>query len=110
MAIPKAYVGKWRIIEMDQWDQDYIDTDVPGHITVGRDGRGSFQFGVVQGVMDCRLDHIGDLDVLGFSWEGSDDCDPAFGRGWAVVEGKQLTGQIFLHEGDASGFKAKKGR
>jgi hypothetical protein len=28
-----AFVGKWRIVEMDQWDQDYIDMEEEGQIT-----------------------------------------------------------------------------
>ena len=26
------YVGSWRIVEMEQWDQDFIDLMVPGYI------------------------------------------------------------------------------
>ena len=31
-----------------------------------------------------------------------------FGRGWAVVDGDDLTGMIFFHLGDESGFVAKR--
>ncbi len=109
MAIPKVYIGKWRITEMEQWDRDYIDMVVPGHFTFAKDGSGSFQFGVVEGELDCRLDRAGDQEVLAFTWEGSDECDPASGRGWVAADGKQMIGHLFFHEGDDSGFKAKKG-
>ncbi len=46
----------WRIIWMSDWDQDYVDMDVPGHITFGDGRSGNFQFGMVQGQMDCKLD------------------------------------------------------
>jgi hypothetical protein len=36
-----------------------------------------------------------------FSWEGNDECDPASGRGWAVLEEDgSLCGRIFFHLGD----------
>jgi hypothetical protein len=42
-----------------------------------------------------------------FSWEGNDECDPASGRGWAVLEEDgSLCGRIFFHLGDDSGFTA----
>jgi hypothetical protein len=42
-----------------------------------------------------------------FSWEGNDECDPASGRGWAVLEEDgSLRGRIFFHLGDDSGFTA----
>lgn len=26
------FLGKWKIIEMEQWDQDYVDLEEPGFI------------------------------------------------------------------------------
>jgi hypothetical protein len=43
----KAYTGKWRIVEMDVWDQNYIDMEVQGYIRIGSDGTGQFQLGLV---------------------------------------------------------------
>ncbi len=43
----KPFAGKWRIVEMEVWDQEYIDMDVPGFIRIGLDGTGQFQFGLV---------------------------------------------------------------
>ena len=39
-----------------------------------------------------------------FSWEGNDEEDHAFGRGWAVLDGDELQGMIFIHCGESSGF------
>ena len=49
------YFGTWRIIEMEQWDQDYIDLVVPGYIAFREDQRGEFQFGAVHGDLDYRI-------------------------------------------------------
>ena len=60
--------------------------------------------------MDCRIEGIGSGLLLGFTRDGSDECDPASGRGWAKVNGKQMEGYIFFHFGADSGFTAKKVR
>ena len=46
------YIGKWRIIEMEMWDQEYIDMETDGHFLFEKDDLGSFQFGLVQGHYD----------------------------------------------------------
>lgn len=40
----KPFAGKWRIVEMEIRDQDYVDMEVPGYIRIGSDGTGRFQF------------------------------------------------------------------
>lgn len=37
----KEYLGRWRIVDMEEWDQDYIDMEVPGYnkLPMGRDRR-----------------------------------------------------------------------
>ncbi len=37
----KKIIGKWRIVEMEQWDQDFIDTEVEAYITFHKKGVGS---------------------------------------------------------------------
>jgi hypothetical protein len=102
------YIGKWRIIEMEQWDQDYIDLVVPGYIAFGDDNMGAFQFGTVEGALDYRIEPYGTGERLEFSWEGSDEMDPVSGRGWAIIQEGQLQGRIYFHEGDDSEFVAVK--
>jgi hypothetical protein len=108
MSIPKEYIGRWRLVEMSAWEQEYIDEIVPGRIVIRRNATGEFQFGCVQGEMDCSMDAIGKEHFLGFSWEGSDEADPASGRGWLVVAGREMTGKICFHHGDESDVKAVK--
>jgi hypothetical protein len=54
----KAFVGQWHIVEMEAWDQEYVNMEVPGHFTFQKDGSGHSQFGLVQGEMDCRLENL----------------------------------------------------
>ena len=44
-----ALIGKWRIVEADPWDRDYLDLVEPAHITFGGNGHGDFAFGCVNG-------------------------------------------------------------
>ncbi|MEW6360028.1 MAG: hypothetical protein AB1696_27070 [Planctomycetota bacterium] len=107
--MPKnPYLGKWRIEEMEHWDKDFIDMLVPGHITIEKRGMGHFQFGAVEGQMDWRIDKCGSHEQLGFSWEGNDECDPASGRGWAVIKDGGLFGRLYFHLGDDSWFRASR--
>jgi len=107
-SMKKAYVGKWRIQEMDAWDKDFIDMIVPGHLIIEKDGTGFFQFGTVEGEIDCRIEKVYDKERIDFSWEGEEEGDSASGRGWASIEGERMTGKIYFHLGDESGFKATK--
>jgi hypothetical protein len=99
-------VGARRIDSMELWDRDYLDLEVPAHITFDRDRLGSFQFGAVRGWIDYRLTEIGDVMRVDFSWEGFNDSDPSCGRAWATVTAGRLEGRFYLHNGDESAFTA----
>jgi hypothetical protein len=104
----KPFIGTWFIAEMEAWDQEYVNMEVPGHFTFKKDGTGHFQFGLVQGEMDCKMEVIDNRERIEFSWEGQDELDPANGRGWAVIENEELHGRIFFHLGDDSTFRARR--
>jgi len=71
-------------------------------------GRGSFQFGYIRGLMDCRTTSRGGEPAVEFSWEGGDGADgtPSTGRGRAMLRGDELSGLFCIHEGDESEFVA----
>ena len=48
-------VGRWRIIEADLWDSDYLDLVEPAYIILDGDGRGEFAFGAVNGSMELKV-------------------------------------------------------
>src|SRR5690349_10354161 len=87
------FVGRWHIVSMDQWGEDFINAEVQGFIEF--DGTsGEFQFGYVHGDMDCRLTTREGEPAVEWSWEGNDEMDEAKGRGWAVLKGDELHGMI----------------
>jgi len=106
----KPFAGKWRIVEMEVWGQDYVDMEVPGYIRIDSDGTGRFQFGLVSGDIDGRVEQCGNALRFDFSWSGQDENDPVCGRGWAVNENGELIGRIYLHLADDSAFRAIKSK
>jgi hypothetical protein len=92
---------------MDRWDREAIDLFEPGFIEFARDGTGQFGFIAVRGWMDCRPTERDGRTGVEFSWHGQDKGDPVSGHGWAtVVDDVTLTGHLFIHLGDGSGFRA----
>ena len=108
-AKPKSPLeGRWRITWMDQWDQDFVDAEVEGYFEFGPNNSGSFQFGYVQGEIDYRHGIRDGHPCVEFTFDGNDEMDPAQGRGWAVLDGDEIKGMIFFHQGDEFEFKAEK--
>lgn len=105
-AAKNSLVGRWRITWMELWDQEFVDEEVEGFFEVEPDGHGNFQFGYVCGQFDYRLSTWEEQLRLEFSWEGSDEMDPAQGRGWVTANRDQLDGMLFFHRGDESKFNA----
>jgi len=106
----KQFAGKWRIVEMELWDQEYVDMEVPGYICIGSGGTGQFQFGLVSGDIDGLFELCGNAPRFEFSWSGQDENDPVCGRGWAVIDNGELKGRIYLHLADDSAFRAIKSK
>jgi hypothetical protein len=106
---PKSpFIGRWHIVSMSTWGEDYLNEEVQAFIEFDDKGGGSFQFGYVQGVIDYREGMRDGQPAAEFSWEGGDGTDgtPLTGRGWATVQGDRLRGMIFIHLGDDSDFEA----
>jgi uncharacterized protein YndB with AHSA1/START domain len=103
------FIGNWRITEMEQWDQDYVDLEEPGYLRFSKDGMGKFVFGTVNGFTDCRYDNDQDAKRVEFSWDGASESDPVCGRGWfEMTATDKIYGKLFIHNGDESWVKAVK--
>ena len=108
--LSNQFRGSWRITEMELWDEDYLDMEVPAYLRIDGEGMGEFQFGLVQGWIDCRYCMRDGLPCVEFSWEGRDEGDDVLGRAWAVLEAPgKMRGRIFIHRGDDSEFMAERG-
>ncbi len=102
------FTGRWRIVSMSAWDEDFIDEEEEGFFEFDGKGGGEFHFGYVHGSMDCKPTTREGEPALEWTWDGNDEMDPAQGRGWAVVKGDELHGMIFFHSGDDSEFVAQR--
>ncbi len=107
MAI-KDFIGKWRIYEMELWEQDDFDARDKASIKVNKDKTGEFQFLYLFADIDGRVVKFNGNEMLEFTWEGDDGCEAASGSGWMKVEKNKAEGEIRIHKGDSSGFKARK--
>ncbi len=106
-SFARAFAGRWRITEMDQWDE--IDLLGSAHITFGGKDGGELVFIAVEADLDVRYGSRDGAACAEFSWEGFDDDSPANGRGWAALgTAGRLVGHIFIHKGDDSGFVAER--
>ena len=106
---PKSPIaGRWNMVSMTEWDVEETVEELQPFIEFERSDRGQFQFGCVYGAMDCRLTERDGKPTAEFSWEGHDEDEQVFGRGWAIMKGDRLDGMIFFHHGDESEFVAER--
>jgi hypothetical protein len=103
------FIGTWHIYSMELWDESYFNEETQAFIQIGPDNLGSFQFGLVGGGVDGYLEGRGRSQRFVFTWEGSDEMDPASGGGWLQLKGEnELLGSIKFHLGDRSRFRARR--
>ncbi|MCI0748542.1 MAG: hypothetical protein L0Y58_24300 [Verrucomicrobia subdivision 3 bacterium] len=91
-------------MEMEQWDQEFIDLEEPGFIVFAKNGRGEMKFGAVSLQLDWDKE---DKGRIAFSFDGFDEMDEVSGRGWVKVLENKLVGQIKFHQGEKSEFTAE---
>jgi hypothetical protein len=104
-AKPNPLIGKWRIVEADLWDGEYLDMLEPAFFEFQRDGHGEVRFGCVVGGLDCSYSST----AVDFTWQGHDEMDEASGDGLALLEDDgSLAVEFSFHNGDDATFKAKK--
>jgi hypothetical protein len=98
-----SLIGRWRIVEMELWDKDFLDLIEPAYILFGHT-EGEFAFGCVTGAFpSCET------SAIAFDWDGADEMDDAHGQGWAELQDDgSLVGEISFHNSDESGFIARR--
>jgi len=99
-----SVLGRWRIVELPGYDDDYADMVEPAYILFEAT-RGEFAFGCVSGAFAGGADH----DAVAFDWDGNDEMDEARGSGWAELHPDgSLKGEISFHRGDDIPFIARR--
>ena len=49
----KAFAGSWRIVEMDNWDDDFLDLVEEAHLALRGAADGEIAFGALKGSWTC---------------------------------------------------------
>jgi transposase len=92
-------IGRWRIVEADLWDRDYLDLSEPATITIGADNHGEIAFGALQAGLD-----------LGYgpsTWAGCDEMDEVTGDGHAeLLDDGSIEITFAYYNGDEAILKA----
>jgi hypothetical protein len=102
-ASDNPVVGRWRIIEADLWDRDYLDLCGPASLVVRANGDGEIAFGAMQASLDIDYGP----DEIGFTWAGFDEMDELSGTGSAELQGDGSLEIAFeYHHGDEAVLKA----
>ncbi len=109
MSQANSISGNFKITHMNEFDQDFVDAEVPGFICFDPHGQGEFQFGYVHGEMTVVSTERTGKPAAEWTWEGNDEVDPVSGRGWAVLQANgRPEGEIIFLDGDASCFIAER--
>ncbi len=96
-------IGRWRIVEADLWDRDYLDLVEPACLTIGKDGHGAFAFGVVNATLDLEYSRR----IVFFRWSGFDEGDEASGGGSAELQDdRTIEIELSFDNGDDATLKA----
>ena len=70
-------IGRWRIVEADLWERDYLDLVEQAYMSFARNGRGEFAFGAVDATMELAYGQR----IVFFNWTGFDEGDQVCGLG-----------------------------
>ncbi len=98
-------IGRWRIVEADIWERDFLDLVEPAMMVIGADGHGEIAFGAMQAGLDLAY---GRLDVA-FTWAGFDEMDEVSGSGSAeLLEDGTLEIEFDYHQGDEAVLRAER--
>jgi hypothetical protein len=98
-------IGRWRIVEADLWDRDYLDLVAPAAMTIRADGHGEIAFGAMQATLDLEYGRC----IVFFTWAGFDEMDEVSGSGSAeLLDDGSLEIEFVYHLGDAAVLKAER--
>lgn len=107
MTGPKTcqIIGRWRIVEADLWDRDYLDLAGPAQLTIGEEGWAEIAFGAFQAGGEIEYSRT----TVSFRWAGFDEGDETSGEASAELhEDGSLEIELSFDNGDDAILKAKR--
>ncbi len=92
--------GKWRVVETPDYDMAG-----PGSYILFAKDSGEFALDCLTGSIHGRCEG----NAVEFTWDGSDEMEPASGHGWAeLLANGALEGEICIEGGDDIPFRARR--
>ena len=73
----EPFVGQWRIVSSDCFEEDYLDLCGEAHLIVPTAGDGR----LAMGTMQAGLGFSTAVGTLFFDWRGNDEMDESIGSG-----------------------------
>jgi hypothetical protein len=97
-------IGRWRIVQADIWDRDYLDLTGPAHLEIGKDGWAEFGFGALQAGGEIEYSRT----IVFFRWNGFDEGDAVSGDASAEIqEDGSLEIELSFDNGDHATLAAR---
>jgi len=97
-------ICRWRIVEADLWDREYLDLCGPARLTITVHG-GEIAFGAIEAGLEVEYGR----DSIGFRWFGSDEGDQVDGDGTAeLLDDGTIEIEFAYRNGDEAILKAKR--
>ncbi len=98
-------MGRWRIVEADLWDRDYLNLVEPAFATLAEDGRGEFAIRAVSDTMELEYARR----IVFFAWAGFDEGDEVSGSGLTELDDNgTIEIELSFHQGDNALLKAQR--
>ena len=98
-------IGRWRIVEANIWDRDYLDLVEPSKMVIEAGGHGEIAFGAMQAGLDIEYART----LVFFTWEGFDEMDHVRGTGSAELQDDgTIEIEFAYHLGDEATLKAER--
>lgn len=98
-------VGRWRIVEAEIWDRQYLDLCGLATLIIRANGHGEIAFGALQAGLDVEYSRAS----VRFTWKGFDEMDEVSGDGSAeLLDDGSIEIEFAYHNGDEAVLKAKR--
>lgn len=98
-------IGRWRIVEADLWDRDYLNLAGSAILIIQDDGHGEIAFGALQAGLDLEYGR----SIVFFTWAGFDEMDEVSGSGSAeLLDDGTLEIEFAYRLGDEATLNAKR--
>lgn len=98
-------IGRWRILDADVWDRDYLDLVEPAFIQISNDGSAEFAFGAVNATAELEYGR----SIVFFRWSGFDEGDEISGNGSVEPQDDgSIEIELFSDDGDDAVLTARR--